>query len=137
MAEENKIRPSEQILPGSFSDTVANNQPIPELSIADQFTIPLEDIPLEGAMSQKNKDMFNAAFKANQFVMPEPPKLNTNGEDLKLDNDGALSGMVELGANRKEQWKDNIIRPTFFSVDDTNYERYYTCLLYTSPSPRD
>ena len=126
MAEENKIRPSEQILPGSFSDTVANNQPIPELSIADQFTIPLEDIPLEGAMSQKNKDMFNAAFKVNQVVMPEPPNLNTNGEDLKLDNDGALSGMVELGANRKEQWKDNIIRPTFFSVDDTNYERYYT-----------
>ena len=124
MAEERNVRPSEQILPGSLSDTVANNKPIPELSITEQFKIPLEDIPLDGAFTQENRDMFNAAYRANQFVLPESySPVNTTGEDLKMDT--SLSGIVNL-ENRPEQFKDNLKAPTFFSVDDTNYERYYT-----------
>ena len=122
-AERPDIRPSEQLLPGGFNKDVATGSvdSMSTLPISDVFEIPLQDIPLEGALDPRTIDSIDVSRSLNSFFTPAGPTQNPN-QKLPIPEEFDLSnpGKIELDPE-----KARMRNPIRFSAADTGFDRYF------------
>ena len=82
------------------------------------------------------------AYDANDDGFSEIPKLNNNSLGVKAflrPNDNSRIGVDFTGIREYRRGGDRIyIAPQFTDIsEELDHNTVFTCLLYTSPSPRD
>ena len=84
--------------------------------------------------------MFYAASEGYLGEMPDFRQLenpNTNLATQIISSDNKVLGKFHFGENRIPVQFDDLPKNLVDALISTEDERFYSCLLYTSPSPRD
>ena len=125
-AERPDIRPSEQLLPGGFNKDVATGSvdSMSTLPISDVFEIPLQDIPLEGALDPRTIDSIDVSRSLNSFFTPAGPTQNPN-QKLPIPEEFDLSNPGKIQLDPEKARMRNPIR---FSAADTGFDRYLSLI---------
>ena len=107
---------------------------------------PQEDVDTIARMRLKYSSSGGELYEDNCFYFTAPPRNETNDEGRTREIIDETHVKFELGKNfARSYYRDEIkakgLNPDFHVAINGNYDKrspsYYTCLLYTSPSPRD
>ena len=135
MAEERpNIRPSDQLLPGALGSMTQDplvNERMDSLPISDVFSIPLTDIPVDGMQNPVNERMFDAARRANQFIIPQTFTSGTrNDSTTGFDMSDPMASVRRNNVSLQPNEPLPEI-PRYFSAADTGFDRYYSHPKFT------